>query len=97
MIIPKEERLDIEVKAEQEKKYQKLGSYRPMIDGGKIFEYNISTGELIEAIYEETDIITLGMSGKRKLLTKKGCLYVEALNKKNAIKRMKRGTVILTT
>lgn len=81
-------------KKKQQKEYKLLGSYRPKIDGGKIFQFNPQTELVTEAIFRESDKFVLGKRNNKKLDVVKGCYYVEALNMKNAIKRLKKGKVL---
>ena len=76
-----------EVKAEQraEKKY--LGSHR-MHKGHKVFELNMKTGEMGEAKIERDSIMGKdGVKKKQSIVTKKDCIYIPALNEKNAWKK----------
>jgi hypothetical protein len=75
---------EIVIGEQKEKKH--LGKYVPRIDGGKIFEYNPETGYLVEVLRNEVS--------SKKIFTNKGCYYVEALNTKNAIKKLKKGVLI---
>lgn len=100
MILPEKERLAIESESEQRKEYTKIGTYKTRIDGGTIFEYCLASGELKTAECSYPNEIVLGSMGanaKRRINTRVKCLYVEALNKKNAIKRLKRGEILLAT
>lgn len=83
---------DIEVVDESKKAltYTTLRNYRPSIDGGFIFEYDPSTISLTKLELQDTGEYVLGGSNNKKLHTRPGCLYVEALNLKSAWKRVKQ-------
>ena len=49
-----------------------------------LFEVNLATGKIILAEFER--ILQWGQKPKKTVLTKKGCVYVSAMNVKNAIK-----------
>ena len=91
------DKLVIEEKARQTKEFKKIGSYCPRIDGGSIYEYDIHSGRLGPAEYKKTDIFVVGGSNRQKLIVKKDCVYLEALNVKNAFKRLKAGKIIART
>lgn len=78
-----------EVVIGEEKEIKMLGSYYPKVDGGKIFEYNPKDGIISEVNKSE-------IQGK-KVFTNKDCYYVEAINIKNAIKKLKKGVLICKT
>jgi hypothetical protein len=86
--------IETQVQKRQQQEYKLLGSHNMKIYGGKIFEYDPTTGEVSEAKYRISDEYVLGGNNSKKLDTKKGCIYVEALNAANAVKRLKRGSVI---
>lgn len=86
----------IEINAEQQREQTMLGRYRKQVDGGTLFEYCMETMELRKAEIQFEDVV-FGKAPKRRILTKPKCLYVEALNESNAIKRLKRGSIILST
>ena len=83
-----------EVKKQQEKQLKFIGQQRPH-SGHKCFEINLSTGEINLAEFKEEAISFEDarngiISGKRKVIVKEGCVYVTALNKKNAIKKLNK-------
>ena len=75
------------------KKYKpkKLGTIRHRIDGGIIWEMSVVDGQITatEAKYEELELKSGGST--KKLILKDDCLYIEAINKKNAIRKTMRG------
>ena len=80
-------------KKEEEKQEKYLGSMKPH-KGHKTFKYDTKTGELTEAKFEE-DIASFVKKDKkdlsprrRRIIAEKECIYVSALNIKNAVKRL---------
>ena len=87
--------LVIEEKVKDQKELKLIGKYFPMIDGGKIYEYNFGSNIIQEAKTEENTIFDPTIkAGKKKLHTQSKCAYVEALNLKSAIKRFMAGKII---
>lgn len=95
--------IELSVTKKQEHEYKLIGSHVPKIDGYTIFEYNMETKEIVPAVYQTEDAYILDLSNlsnpvnSRKLHLNKGCIYVEALNIKNAIKHLKKGNYIHKT
>ncbi len=80
-----------EVKKQVEKQLKFVEQKRPH-SGHKCFEINTKTNEINLAEFKEEaisfeDARSGIISGKRKVIIKEGCVYVTALNKKNAIKK----------
>lgn len=81
-----------EVKKEIEKQLKYVGHVRPH-SGHKCFEINLKTGEANLAEFKEEAISFEDakngiVSGKKKIIIKEDCVYITALNKKNAIKKL---------
>jgi hypothetical protein len=89
-------KVDVElvVNKNQEKRYSLIGSYKPRIDGGYVFRYCIETKTIQKAEYKTSDTIKLDGKPSKTLIVKKNSIYVEALNEKNAMKRIKKGNII---
>ena len=72
-----------------------LGTARPK-KGHTMFEYNYKEKTIVEAKFDEVPAVKftdakLGIKSSSKKITKKDdCIYVSALNKKNALKVLKR-------
>jgi len=96
MILKDNEQIAIEemVNKRQEKEYSLIGNHLKTIDGGKIFEYNLETGEFKEAIFNFPDVYILFGDNNPQLDVNPNCCYVEAINMKNAKKRLLRGDII---
>lgn len=84
-----------EVKAEKE--YSLLGSRRLHIDGGSVFEYDLETELITKVEFVFDDVIEIGVKPKRRINTNPNCLYVEALNLRNAKKHLRKGNIFLST
>lgn len=89
--------IEIQVQKKQQVEYKLLGKHKPTIDGYNIFEYNLQTRELKKATFIESDIYYIDRPNVKKLVVNKDCLYIEALNLNNAIKRLVRGDFIYST
>lgn len=73
--------------AEHEKQNKLISRIRPR-RGHKIFEYNIESNEIQEAKIDSTFVV--GKPSVKKIQVNKNCLYVSALNIKNAVKKLKK-------
>ena len=91
-IVPELSRSDAqELVAEQQKQYSLIGSVNRM-PGLTLFEYDMTTGELRKADIDTSCVLQMdgGLSYRRKINQKALCLYVQALNEKNALKQVRR-------
>lgn len=70
----------------EENAYKKIGELRPH-KGHMVFEFDEKTHKIIKAKFEETDDSVVGKQNKR-INIRKGCLYVSALNIKNAVRKI---------
>lgn len=82
------------VNDEKPSELKHVGTLKPK-KGHRVFEVNISTLEINEAAYEEkTDFVLsndkMKNSKRKKLIMNKDCVYVSALNAKNAIKKINK-------
>lgn len=89
--------IKVEVSKEQKQEWKLIHRFQPRIDGGTVFEYDPETKEIVPATFIESDVFTVGMPIVKKLSTSPGRIYVEALHKKSALKRVLRGDYILKT
>lgn len=67
------------------------------IRGHTLFSYNIITGEIKVADVQyskDVDFMTRESTEKPKLVIEPNCIYRQALNKKNFIKRLKREGIL---
>jgi hypothetical protein len=87
----KEEQIEIVSQKEVQKQLKHLGSIR-LQRGHTLWEVNMKTGMITPATYEtqaaDFKAAAKGIQGvRRKLISKEGCMYIPALNKKNAAKK----------
>lgn len=90
LIVPELTRADAqELVAEQRKEFRLIGSQR-RIPGLLLFEYDLTTGDLRRASMKTE--IALTVDGKldktHEVRSRDLCLYVQALNEKNAMKKV---------
>lgn len=82
----------INVRQTEHEKQKLLNRIRPH-KGHTLFEYNIETNEIkkakIEAVLEYPEATGL-KKVQKKVVAQRNCLYVSALNEKNAIKKLKK-------
>jgi hypothetical protein len=89
---PKEHRTEVVKEIPVEKKMVFVGSIIPG-DGHKIWEWDSNTNVISLAEFEAH--VTLGGGSKSRVITKDGCLYCSALNRKNAEKQFRRKVVAI--
>ena len=79
-----------ELVAEQRKEYRFIGSQR-RIPGLILFQYDLTTGELRQApMKKEIELTTDGRLNKNnKVEASALCLYVQAMNKENAMRKVR--------
>ena len=79
-----------EIVAEQRKEISRIGSVR-RLPGLKLYEYDLTTGEIREADVQTDATLKLddpvGRTGK--VDAKELCLYVQALNRENAARKFR--------
>lgn len=90
------------VKKKKQVEYKYESSIRPH-RGHKLFEINIKTFEINEAKYIENKTISwqeaqmlLNGTSEKEVVIEKHCVYISALNKESALKRLKedRGSAV---
>lgn len=88
----------IEIQAEQQQRKEiKLIGQLKKIAGLTLFEYNTTTKEVKPATYSKVDYKLESLSEKPeemqvnyKVLIREECMYIQALNKKNALKKINK-------
>lgn len=94
--LPKEQ---IEMLQKQKKELKLIGQQR-FIPGLTLFSFNLKTGEIKVAEMNtevSLDLMTRLPKYTKKLLIERFCIYRQALNKKNFIKKLIREGVIIKT
>lgn len=90
----KRTKTEVQVKKRQRQEYRLIGSMNHK-SGHTLFSINTKTGEVKPAEFMTDDVITWekavnvyrGGSIPMKVLVEKDCVYIEALNKENAMKK----------
>lgn len=77
----------------QNKKEVKLLGSQTKVKGHTLFEYNTKTREIKEATFKSQivdfkSVTTESPDDRKTVIVKEGCVYIQALNKKNAIKKL---------
>jgi hypothetical protein len=72
------------------------------IDGLNLWEFNTVTGEIKQAQYQKIDVVIRNFSDKailalsrninHKVIAHEHCIYIQAINKENAIKQYRKAT-----
>lgn len=91
-ILKPEERVVIEKQLEQKKELKFIGSMKRN-RGQTLFSFNVKTGELKRAVIEQRVAIDFKTGLPRytnKVMMEAHCIYIQALNEKNACKHIKR-------
>lgn len=81
-----------EVKKESKEIYQ--GSFK-LKKGHSVWKYNVETFILDKVEFDSKDIEFQTGKKSNKIVTEKNCLYFSALNRKNAIKKIKNAGLII--
>ena len=84
---------ELVVTKRKQQEYNLIDKYVPRIDGGVIWEYDPATDKMERATFQRTTDYVIGMSENKKLHIVKGRIYVEAINEKNARKRVRQGKI----
>lgn len=97
MLNIKKEGLEINVAVKEEKELKFLGTYRKKINGGKFYRYCKKENKMFQAEYKKEETYKIGQPNQHKLVVKKDSIYIEALNIKNDIKRLRKGKIIFAS
>lgn len=81
--------IEVNIKKEKEVQYELIDNIIPY-NNHTVWEINVSTLEIKKAEWFNTNYI-IGGENKKEIVTKKGHVYISALNKKNAMKKHKQG------
>lgn len=80
---PKHNTVELNVKKKQEIEYVLQGSLKAKA-GHFVWEINEETGEIKKAEFKRTTAVFGGKIPPEKMVVQKGCVYIPALNAKNA-------------
>ena len=94
---PQKDKTEIQAKKKQRLEYKLIGSMSHRA-GHILFSINTITGEIKQAEYQKEPIITWeqakmineGVGIPRKVIIEPNCVYIEALNEENALKKYNR-------
>lgn len=86
-----------QIEKQEEQNKGLIGSWRITIDGGTVFEYDSGNNTIAPCDWEYDEVLVLGEKPRKKVIVKENCIYVEALNVKNAVRRMKKGRWLFHT
>lgn len=75
------------VEKKQKENLQLLTVHVMRIDGGKMWEVDLSTGSVAPAKYQENDVYDVKQGGRKQLIIKHGFIYTEAINYQNALRK----------
>lgn len=78
--------IELNVKKKQKIESELLGSIN-VKTGHFLWEINEETGEIKKAEFKKTTAIYGAKKEPEELIVREGCVYIPALNKKNAIKK----------
>lgn len=88
-----ETQIEHEIKVPIEHRH--LGTFRRKIKNGIVYEFNLDTEEYGEAKYEPSDIISAdGTPENGRMIVVPNCIYVEAINLKNAIRKFNNDNIM---
>lgn len=80
--------------AKHDKEY--IGTIHPH-KGHRLFEINLKNETIDDAKYEEVPFVfsedVEKQKKRKKLIINEDCIYISALNKKNAVKHLVKGTI----
>ena len=88
------DKTEIQAKKKQRQEYKFIGNIRHQA-GHILFSINTITGEIKQAEFQKEPIITWeqakmvndGVGLPRKVVIEKDCVYIEAMNEENAMKK----------
>jgi hypothetical protein len=94
--ILKEDKIEIQAEQQQRKEIKLIGSQRK-IGGLTLWEFNFKDKTLSPAEYSKVNYELKSLSSvdqdmivKHRVITKEHCQYFQALNRKNALKKIKK-------
>lgn len=82
--------IEVNVKEQKQVEHQKIGSIVPH-KNHKVFEINKETLEIKEAEYSNTTYHAFS-ENKKEIIVSDDCVYISAMNKKNALKHFNKNS-----
>ncbi len=82
------EKMEIVIQKEVKKELKLIGSQRK-ISGLTLWQFNEKNKELTKATFKESSYV-IGGGVKLRVITEENCIYFQALNRKNALKKIKK-------
>ena len=83
----KKDKIEIVSQVQQKKQIKLIGSQR-LIPGLTLWEFNTETKSLNKAKFKQTNY-SLNGSKTHQVIIQDNCIYIQALNMKNALKKVK--------
>jgi len=87
------DKIEIAIQKKQQIEKKIVARHLSRIDGGKMWCYNREAKELTEAKFYETPNFYTHKPNQKRIDITPNCVYVEAINKKNALRRIQQGKV----
>lgn len=85
--------IEIREEEQQRKELKFIGSQRS-IKGLTLYEFNLVSKQIKEAEFKKEDLILKSLNDKvslsKKVHVKENCVYIQALNKSNAIRKINK-------
>lgn len=99
-VIPKElqPKIEMAVKDQRQHEFKLVGRQRK-VPGHTLFSLNLKTGEIKPAPIEHSTVVDFRSKlpmHRDRIVVEPHCVYRQALNRKNFIKKMKREGIIIT-
>lgn len=87
------DKIEIAIQKKQQVEKRIVAKHLSRIDGGKMWCYNRETKEISEANFYETPNYYIHKPNDKRIDITPNCVYVEAINKKNALRRIQLGKI----
>lgn len=85
--------IEIREEQQQKKEIKCIGSQRA-VKGLTLYEFNKTTKKIRRAEFKKEDLVLNSLSDKvtlsKKVVVKENCVYVQALNKSNAMRKINK-------
>jgi len=88
------DKIEIAIQKKQQIEKKIVARHLSRIDGGKMWCYNRETKELTEAKFVESPNFFTHKPNQKRIDITPNCVYVEAVNKTNALRRISKGKIV---